>query len=122
MLLMTLALLLPGAAHAQFVVPAAGPLPALTPGTIRVQVSMQSTLPMPAGSSSDDQKTFAGNARLQIYNNAKNECATLTKTWDADCKLLTLTVSVTNQIGALLAVNALGTGVYELTPHPSAAH
>lgn len=90
--------------------------PQQLPGTIRIQINFGGPLALTPG---EDQKKQIENARLQIYENAKKECDQLTLSFDAHCKLLTLNVSVHNQvIGAVPAgfVNATAVATYELDP------
>jgi hypothetical protein len=95
--------------------------PPQAPGTTSVQVDFWKPIPVTGRGNAEDQNEQAKNARLQMYEDAKKECASLSKSFHADCKLVTLHVRVINPIG-VVAIHVMGTATYELSSYESSAH
>ncbi|HMK89416.1 MAG TPA: hypothetical protein VK446_07265 [Methylocystis sp.] len=117
LLLVAVSALAATGAFAQVATPMTGALPPQAAGAVRVQVSLQATTPVAPNATPDEQKAIAEAARIKLYENARAECAVLSKAFDAECKLLTVSASVINPYGAMPATTASVTAIYELAPH-----
>lgn len=87
------------------------------PGSIRVQVSIQRSMPAPA--SVEDQAKAMEAARKLVYESADRECALLTEVFKGDCRLVNLNVnsSLYERGSSPPMINSNGSATYQLTPH-----
>ena len=85
--------------------------------TIRVTVTLQSQLPVSSGANAEEQMRVGDEARRKVYETTDRECATLRDVYNADCKLLQLSVNSAMQDrgGNGAALNTSGNATYELT-------
>ncbi len=90
-------------------------IPERRPETIRVQVSVNFVLPVPAGE--DEALKVQENARRSLYVVADKECALLRETIAAECRLESINVSV-NRLRAPNpeTINASASMTYRLQP------
>src|SRR5208282_4202557 len=92
------------------------------PLRVQVQISVQ-RIPA-AGQNADEQAKSMEDARRMIYESVKSECALLSSTFNADCRMTNINAGTNmmdrGNMGPV--INANGNASYELTLRPARAH